>query len=55
MKFDVKNKILYGNPEPDNLCYGAQSFGELCINRFTEQNEYVVLVIIIIKALKYLN
>lgn len=44
MKYDRKNKILYGNPAPENFYYGAQSLGELFFNRLTEQNDFVVLV-----------
>lgn len=43
MTNDQKN-ILYGGPEPPNFTDGTQSLGELCLKRFSERANTVVLV-----------
>lgn len=43
MANDQKN-ILYGGPEPPNFTEGTHSLGELCLKRFAERANTVVLV-----------
>lgn len=41
---NAQKNILYGGPEPPNFTEGTQSLGELCLKRFSERANTVVLV-----------
>lgn len=43
-KIDKINNILSGGPDPENYDDNTKSLGELCLKRFTEIGDYVMLV-----------
>lgn len=43
-RIDKINNILNGGPDPVNYDDNTKSLGELCLKRFTEIGDYVMLV-----------
>lgn len=41
---DRDTNVLTGGPEPDNYDEGAESLGQLCISKLTENGDYVMMV-----------